>query len=53
MIAHRIVKRPYSRPKVRVLTPDQAGAEAMAKAVPGSQQLRECFKLIAETRKRS
>ena len=45
-------KRPYVRPKVTVVTLDQAEAEVKSKAAPQSQEFKECSKLIAEARKR-
>ena len=45
-------KQPYIRPKVTVVTPDQAEAEVRAKAAPLSQEFESCSELIAEARKR-
>ena len=45
-------KRPYIRPKVTVVTLDQAEAEVRSKAAPQSQEFKDCFELIAEARKR-
>jgi hypothetical protein len=45
-------KQPYTQPKARALTPEQAESEVLAKALPGSQELQTCFELIAEARKR-
>ena len=45
-------KQPYVRPKVTVVTPDQAEAEVRAKTVPDSKEFANCFELILEARKR-
>jgi hypothetical protein len=45
-------KRPYIRPKLTLLTPDQAEVELRAKAIPTSKEFEDCSDLIAEARKR-
>jgi hypothetical protein len=44
-------KKPYFRPKARMVTPDQAEAEVRAKAAQGSRDFKNCVELIAEARK--
>jgi len=45
-------KQPYIRPKMTIVTPDQAEVEVRAKAAPQSQEFESCSELIAEARKR-
>ena len=45
-------KRPYIRPKVTVVSLDQAEAEVKSKAAPQSQEFKDCSELIALARKR-
>jgi hypothetical protein len=42
----------YVRPKVTVVTPDQAEALVRAKTAPDSKEFANCFELILEARKR-
>jgi len=45
-------KRPYIRPRVTVVTLDQAEAEVKSKAASQSQEFKDCSELIALARKR-
>jgi hypothetical protein len=45
-------RRLYIRPKVTVVTIDQAEAEVKSKAAPQSQEFKDCSELIAKARKR-